>query len=122
MAANIPLQADQGATFRQVLNFTNPDLSAVVFTGCSGKMQVRPAFNSTVVTETLTDANGGLTFALGSVTMLLSATLTAAIPVIPSKTYPPSLVYYYDLLITFPSGDTNKYAYGTFTVVGTITH
>lgn len=85
---------DQGSTFQKVIIYSNGDTSEVYdLTGYSAKMQLRSSAKSPDVIAELSTANGNITIdpLFGKLTLVLSATVTAAIK---------AGVYLYDLKIT----------------------
>jgi len=80
-AAKLKLSVEQGATFTKVLTWkAGTPAVAVDLTGCTARMQIRPTIASATVHAELTTENGGITLggAAGTVTILITATATAA--------------------------------------------
>lgn len=113
----------QGSTFG--LNIVIRDSSDVVqdLTGCSVRMQIRPSYDSTEITETLTSANGEITITptTGNIHLQLDAERTANISVDLTNGKPPRTVYVYDLELVDQSDNVSKILYGDIRVYGEVT-
>ena len=111
----------QGSTFGLSISVQNADETVQDLTGYSARMQIRPTYKSTTVTESLTSANGEISIipATGELQLELSAARTANIHVDLSNGKPPKTVYVYDLELD--NGTVSKILYGDLTVYGEVT-
>lgn len=75
------LEIEKGETFKRRLRWQNPDGSPVTLVGFAARMQVRVSHNSASTLISLTSA-AGLTLggAAGTIDVLISAAVTAALP------------------------------------------
>jgi hypothetical protein len=107
-AATWNITIEQGATFRAVLAVAD-ELGPVTLTGYSAAMQVREEPDFATVLLDLTSTNGGITIngPAGTLSLLVSATVTAALDWTHAV---------YDLLIVAPGGDTTRLVEGSVTV------
>ena len=90
----------QGSTFNLNLTVKNSNGSLKDLTSHSARMQIRPAYNSSTVTESLTTSNGEITIdtTTSTVSLELSAVRTANINVnLNDTSIPPRTKYVYDL-------------------------
>jgi hypothetical protein len=71
----------QGATFSRVLTWKDSNDTAVNLTGYTARLQIRECLESESPFVTLTTENGGIALggSAGTITLAISATLTAAI-------------------------------------------
>lgn len=74
------LSVEKGASFEQIIRWTDDDGVAINLTGATARMQVRAATNVTSVLFEATTANGKLAIAgdLGQITLTIAATESAA--------------------------------------------
>lgn len=114
MAAKYKLTIEQGATFTQVLTWKDSAGAPIDVTGCSGRMQVRPAVESPTVLAELTTANAGVTFggATGTVTLTIPAAQTAGFSWRSGV---------YDLEITMADLTVRRLLYGNVVVLPEVT-
>lgn len=109
------MTCEQGATFRRTFTWLDETEQPVNLTGCSARMQVRATHKAPTTWLSLTTAlNGGITLTPleGKITMVLSATATAALPVGKGV---------YDLEVVMVNGDVHRVLEGTFTVKPEVT-
>ena len=71
----------KGSTFNPVINVTNVDKTPMVFTGYTAKLQVRDNYNSSSVILECTTENSRITLTDGIISINVSATDTALLPV-----------------------------------------
>ena len=73
---------EQGATFSRVITYQGSEGAPVNLTGYTARMQVRATTEDAAVLLSLTTENGGIALggAAGTVTLLATATQTAAMP------------------------------------------
>lgn len=86
---------EQGATLTRTFSYQTSSGVAINLTGYTARMQIRSSYKATTIIATLTTENGGISItpSTGSVTILMSATATAALS--------PGLIGVYDIeLIT----------------------
>lgn len=79
-AAKLKLKIEQGATFRQSLDWS-ANGSPVNLTGYTARMQMRNPIDSPVIIHELTTENGGINFSdvqNGQIELFISATNTSA--------------------------------------------
>lgn len=96
MAAQINLEVEQGATFRQQMQWFDPDgITPIDMTNCTARSEWRSSVDSTEILKTLTTENDKIVIDVvtGTITLHLDAEETAAI------TYTAAV---YDLEIVFP--------------------
>lgn len=113
--ASADLCIRQGGTWSKVLRWrTGSPLTPVNLTGFTARMQARPSYTSSTVAVELTTANGRITLggALGTITLSLSATETAALT--PGR-------YVYDLELVSGGGLVTPLAEGILTVSPEVT-
>jgi hypothetical protein len=101
---------EQGATFRKTFTWLDENEQPVDLTGCSARMQVRPSHKGTTTWLDLTGI--AMDPALGQLLVVLTATVTAALPVSRGV---------YDLEVVHPTGDVTRLLQGTFTVSPEVT-
>jgi hypothetical protein len=114
----------QGSTFSLVITVQDADGAAQNLTSYSASMQIRPSYDSGIVTESLSTANGEITIdaASGNLTMTLAATRTANIYVDPlGTTKPPKTTYVYDLELVDNANTVTKLLYGDVIVLAEVT-
>lgn len=99
-AAIVHLTIEQGATFRQPVQFLAADDTPVDFTGCTARMQIRRTLEDLAVLLELTTENGRLAIDVptGTLTMNLTAIETAAL----------DSGGVYDLEVLFADGSTSR--------------
>jgi hypothetical protein len=108
---------NQGATFTRTLTWTDSAKKARDLTGYTARMQVRSSVESSSVIVELTTVNGKITLGTttdtkGQVTLLLSATTTAALT--PGQ-------YVYDLELVSAGGEVTRLLEGNFVVKAEVT-
>lgn len=113
-AASYDFQIEQGATLLKPIVWKDSAGAAVNLTGYTAKMQVRQSAASTDVLLELSTANSRLTITplTGTITMIFSATLTAAIDWSRGK---------YDLELTSSDGTVTRLIEGQISVSKEIT-
>lgn len=122
MAARYDFTADQGATFDPSFTWTAPDGSGVQqpvdLTGCTARMVIRSSYTAPTTLDTLTTENGGITLGAGGlVSLLRTATQTAAWALTAAVGYPPKQNFIYDLEVIFASGVVRRLMNGLFVVI-----
>lgn len=105
---------EQGSTFRRRLTLKDSEGALVDLSGYTARMQVRAKVESSAVIASLTTENGRITIGGtdGTITLLLSATETAALP---------AGGYVYDLEIVNGLSDVVRLLEGQFIVSGNVT-
>lgn len=115
-AANVNLVMEQGATFRQTITVTSPSGGVYDLTGCTAHLQAVSQYYSTTKVLDLSSSNSGIIVngTAGTVSLFMSASDTKTLGASLGKGsgLPPIRVLYYDLDITFPSGDTIRVIQG----------
>lgn len=113
MAGTYNITCEQGATFQRVITWKDKDGNLTNLSGYTAAMQVRASRCAPNVISTLTSANAKIALggALGTITLTLTATETAALPI---------GEFVYDLELTTGSTVYRLLA-GTFTVSGEVT-
>jgi hypothetical protein len=113
-AASYDFEIEQGATLLKPIVWKDSTGTAVNLTGYTAKMQIRKSVSSTDVLLELSTTNGKLsiTAGTGTITMIFSATTTAAIDWSRGK---------YDLELTSSSGVVTRLLEGEITVSKEIT-
>lgn len=108
------ITCEQGATFRRVFTWLDENEQPINLTGCSARMQVRPTHKSTTKWIDITSATSAMTLggALGTITVVQSAAVTALLPVNRGV---------YDLEIVFASGEVERILEGAFQVTPEVT-
>lgn len=103
----------QGSTFNQELTYSINDVD-VDLTGYTARMQVRPSYNSTTATLTLTTENDRIVLggAAGTITLFVPDSVTSSIP---------SKEYVYDLELVSPSNIVTRLIEGKFIVTPEVT-
>ena len=114
-AAKLKLLIEQGATFEKVISWKagTPALP-VNLTGCTARAHVRNELADETTLLELTTENGGITLggALGTITLALSATATAALTWVTGV---------YDLEIVYADGKIRRLLAGTVSVSPEVT-
>lgn len=112
-AGTYNIVCEQGATFTRVITWRDSNNNPINLTTYTARMQVRDHYSATTTALSLTTENGGITLggALGTVTLLASATTTAAL--VPDE-------YVYDLELINGSTVT-RLIEGTFVVSPEVT-
>lgn len=107
--------ADQGATLNRALFLKNSAKRPVSLTGYIGRMHIRDYVDSSVILETLTTENDGLTIdaAAGRVDIFLRPSDTAALD---------AKDYVYDIELESEEGDVTRIVSGKLTVRAEITY
>lgn len=105
-----PLTIYQGATFHKRFIWQSASGSPIDLTGCTARMQVRAKVTDPAVLIELTTEDGGLTLggATGTIDLEISDEDTRVITSWKGGVW--------DLLITFPSGETYRIVEGTIVV------
>lgn len=113
-AATYDFEIEQGATLLKPIQWKDSAGNAVNLTGCTARMQIRRSVASEEVLLELTNANGKLSITplTGTVTMIFSATTTAAFTWSRAK---------YDLEIVSADGTVTRLIEGEITVSKEIT-
>lgn len=72
---------EKGATFSRVISLKNSDDTAVNLTGYTARMKIKAAYSSSSALVEMTTENGRITLGgtAGTITLLISATDTAAL-------------------------------------------
>lgn len=114
----------QGSTFS--LNLTVKETSGVLkdLAGHTARMQIRPSYNSTSVTETLSTSNGEISINTSAslISLELPAIRTANISVnLNDTSIPPRTKYVYDLELVDSNQKVDKLLYGDVVVYGEVT-
>lgn len=110
-AAQLTITIDQGTVWRRKLVFasgTADDAPRINLTGCVIEAQVRTAWNRPLVKQMTVEA---VDLAEGEIIIVLDDTARELGP----------RIYFWDLLITFPTSDPKKYLEGPVIVKKTIT-
>lgn len=114
-AGKYDLVVEQGTTFRREFRKQNADGTPFNLTGWTARMQVRRRQNpaGTPLLD-LTNTNGGLVLngPAGSVTVVMSATQTAALPAERAI---------YDLELVAAGGDVERFIHGNVLVLAEVT-
>jgi hypothetical protein len=126
---NAPLTIQQNTTFRVDFLINNADGTPADLTGVTAAMSIKSNYASAEDVLTLSSPSNGIVVAptgqSNYVTVSMSPSQTMGLAVdesqISTVTGQPYTNYVYDLLITMPSGDIFKQAYGVITVYGTVT-
>lgn len=92
-AANLNILIEQGATFSRVLTIKDESGSAIDLTGFSFAGQVRRRYSDSTVLGSFTFTILNQTTNKGQVSMVMSSTVTAAIPVDKSTDYTRKITY-----------------------------
>jgi hypothetical protein len=114
----------QGSTFSLNLTVKNANGSLKDLTAHSARMQIRPNYNSSAVTESLSTTNGEIIIDSSNsvISLELSATRTANIAVdLGSGASPPRTKYVYDLELSDPQSKVTKLLFGDVIVYGEVT-
>jgi hypothetical protein len=118
------LEFFQGSTFTLNLTIKNSDGRLKDLTGASARMQIRPSYNSSTITESITTSNGEITIntSSSSINLVLSANRTANISVnLSDSSIPPRSKYVYDFELQEADQTVSKILYGEVTVFGEVT-
>lgn len=120
LAAIFPITVEQGATWTLELTYTHADGTPVDLTGYTARMQLRRTYDSTPVAE-LTTSNGGILLGStnGTVSLHMSAAVTAAIPT--ATSCDGQVEYLYDLELESPGGVVTRLMQGVATVLPEVT-
>ena len=117
MAGAYDIYCDQGATFRRVITWKNGAGAVINLTGFSGRMMVRTSHGASAPTVSLTTSGGGgitLGGAAGTVTVVITATQTANIPIPTVAGVKDAFDGVYDLELVAPNGDVTRLLEGRF--------
>lgn len=106
-AARHDFTIEQGATWRRVIEYQNPDGTPYPLAGWTARMQIRERVGAADPLATLTPTVDG---AAGTITIVLSAAATADLP---------SGTARYDLELVAPSGDVTRLLQGSVPQVTT---
>jgi hypothetical protein len=113
VAGDYNIIADQGATFNRVITWNDSDGDPVDLGGYTARMQVRQRYVSTSTVLSLTSGSGiTLGGALGTITLLVSASATAEVA---------TGEYLYDLELVSGGGVVTRLLQGSFTVRAEVT-
>lgn len=109
------LVIEQGTTFRLEVAYEQPEGSPVDITGWSARMQVRQGHASTAAVLDVTSLGGAITVdgPLGTVTVHVGATVTAALPA--------PFLGVYDLEIASPDGTVIRLVEGSCRITPEVT-
>lgn len=118
---NIEMQ--QGSTFELYLTVKDSLGVTKNLSSYSAAMQLRSAYSSSSIAESLSTDTGEITIAgpQGKINLALSSARTANIKVDLSNKKPPYSQYVYDLELTDGDGKVSKLLYGDVTVYGEVT-
>lgn len=114
----------QGSTFSLNLTVKNSNGSLKDLTSHTARMQIRPAYNSSVVTESLSTSNGEITIntTTSVLSLELSAARTANIAVdLNGSNNPPRTKYVYDLELIDGASKVSKLLFGEVMVYAEVT-
>lgn len=113
-AASYDFQIEQGATLLKPIVWKDSNSAAVNLTGYTAKMQVRQSASSTDVLLEMSTSNGriSITPLTGTITLIFSASLTAAIDWSRGK---------YDLELTSGDGTVTRLIEGQISVSKEVT-
>ena len=105
---------DQGATFSRAITWQDSQAVPVNLTGYTARMQVRDEVDSASAALSLTTENSRISLGgtAGTITLLVSATDTAAVA---------AGEYIYDLELVSGAGTVTRLIQGCFTVDGEVT-
>lgn len=116
MAGSYNFKCDQGATFNYVMTYYSDEAQTtpVNLGGYTARMHIRRRYEDQNKLLELTTANARIALggALGTITLTISASDTATLPV---------GTWYYDLEIVSGGGIVTRLIGGTFEVIGEIT-
>lgn len=114
MAAKYDIVMDQGATFSRAITWQDSQAVPVNLTGYTARMQVRDEVDSASAALSLTTENSRISLGgtAGTITLLVSATDTAAVA---------AGEYVYDLELVSGSGTVTRLIQGCFTVDAEVT-
>jgi hypothetical protein len=110
------IEIQQGAVFRRVLQWQNPDGTVIDLTGYSGAMQVRPTVASNTILVDLSDpTHGSITFDLqaGLIWIEIKSSHTATL------TAPGTAVYDFELIE--PGGERHRLLEGKVAITAEVT-
>lgn len=113
-AASHDITIEQGATFQMNLVWKDSGGTPINLTGYSARMQVRRTYKADTAMLSLTSPDGGITLggALGTISIVASATQTAAME---------PLIGVYDLELVNPSGVVTRLMEGAVTISPEVT-
>lgn len=115
--------AEQGVTFNETLTYLAPDgVTPIDLTGMTGRMQVRDSYGASTPILDLTTANGGIILGgvLGTVQILIAASVMSALTVPDIGSDHPTLFGYYDIELVNGLVVT-RLVQGTFNITREIT-
>jgi len=113
----------QGSTFGIGVEVRYANNTPQPIDGFQARMQLRSNYRSDVIIESLSTANGEITFtgSTGGLQIELSADRTANIPVDLTNGKPPKSLYVYDLELIDSDNKVSKLLYGDVAVYGEVT-
>jgi len=113
MAATYNITIERGETWSRILTWTDENGTPVNLTGCSAKMQARKVVGGAIIIE-LSTTNGRISLGgiAGTITLTIADEDTATFPIDSAR---------YDLLITFPSGTSEKILRGAMEIESLVT-
>ena len=113
-AGTYDIVCEQGASFTREFVWQDENESPIVLTGFTARMDVRAtvAASDPIISLTTTNTRITLTPAIGKITLVLTATDTAALPARRAV---------YDLELVSPSGVVTRLLQGKFTVSPEVT-
>ena len=114
----------QGATFKLSINVKDSNNANMNLADYAAFMQIRETYDSGIVVESLTTANGEISLdaANGVLALELAAERTANINVdLTSTSIPPKTVYVYDIDLEDSNNKITKILFGTVEVYGEVT-
>lgn len=121
------IEMNQGDTFALNLIVKEANCALKDLTGYSARMQIRPSYDSSTITESLSTANGEISIntSSSSISLNLPAERTALIKVDLGSGFlgagkPPKTTYVYDLEL-INGEDVSKLMYGNVNVYGEVT-
>lgn len=126
MAAGVyDFTVEQGATFQRVLTWLDDSSAPVNLSGYTARMMFRPTYADLDIPTpvlSLTSPSGGITLggSAGTITIVITAAQTAALPV-PTVTVEADHHYVYDLELQSGAGVVNRLLQGEVTISQEVT-
>lgn len=120
-AATVNLTIEQGSTWEESFILSTKDAQGVEtvtnLTGYTARLQARATVNTPSVLLDLSTQNGGIVIdgPSGKLTLVMSATATAAIDWSPTGKYEPATGKY-QVELTTPDGKVSRFIQGTITL------
>lgn len=113
MAAVYNITIERGETWSRLLTWTDENDTLINLTGCTAKMQIRKVVGGALVLE-LSTTNGRITLggSAGTIALTVTDEDTATFPIDSAR---------YDLVITFPSGASEKILRGSIGIESLVT-